>query len=962
MQETLEQAFDFLKAILPWDGMAFGNLHWTTSNLRDDGKPFWGSRAGLTPEDLMSSLRWAARQDTTRDIYFCTSSQAVADEKTAKTGRKYHYAVRSQRNAVALRSLFVDIDVKEGAYASTDEAIASLVKFMADVGLPEPTFAVASGSGGLHVYWAFAKALPLAEWQPLANALAAAVREHGLHADTQCTIDSARILRVPGTTNWKGGQQRPVELLMAGAPVDLEVIKAALAPFAGKATPSVTGALLPRGPGGDNAELAAGLVREVVPIPIEDVAKQCGFIRNALTDGGATYPNPLWMQTVFLSTFTVEGADAAHRMSKGHRSYTFEETQAEYERQITKRETRDLGWTSCDKIEANGCTACAVCAHKGKGKSPLHFATPERPKPKDALPDGYVRGPKGEICKLVIDDTGATMPVVICHYPLSDAWLQDNPWALHCTTITTTGRKTKVELPLENIATKDALVKAFAKYGLMFSETRVKHLREFLVSWIQQLQQQKDAVVSSSPFGWSVDRGKVQGFTYAGKVWMENGAERLAAMPDNVTQIVYSPRGEIKPWLDAARVITDQNRPDLQIPLAISFGAPLMRFTGEEGALVHLYSPESGIGKSTAMKAAQAVWGHSKRAMQSLTDTKNSVVNKMGVLKALPLFWDEMKTDAETKKFGELVFQITQGTESARLRADITQRERGEWQTLLASASNASVLDTITAGNRGGTNAGIFRVMELKVIPPAVKLQPDNNVSRMFNELQENYGHAGLAYARFIGSEHKRIASEVATLHDALSRELGAEQDERFWFASIAVMLAGAAYAKDLGLVEFDLLALKARLVRVLNNMRREIKHGTNYDLTKAESIVSVIGNFLADTRTRHTIVTNRINVARGKPPKGQYVIENDLSKLEAVYVQRGREDNLVRISSTYFSKWCHDQGYSRHTLLKTLRENYGVKEITNGILGSGTDRSTGVSQYLIEINLDDPAFAGLVE
>ena len=42
------------------------------------------------------------------------------------------------------------------------------------------------------------RALTREEWQPLANALAQAAKQHGLKCDTQCTIDSARVLRVPG--------------------------------------------------------------------------------------------------------------------------------------------------------------------------------------------------------------------------------------------------------------------------------------------------------------------------------------------------------------------------------------------------------------------------------------------------------------------------------------------------------------------------------------------------------------------------------------------------------------------------------------------------------------------------------------------------------------------------------------------------------------------------------------------
>jgi hypothetical protein len=45
------------------------------------------------------------------------------------------------------------------------------------------------------------------------------------------------------------------------------------------------------------------------------------------------------------------------------------------------------------------------------------------------------------------------------------------------------------------------------------------------------------------------------------------------------------------------------------------------------------------------MAVAQAVWGNPQTATQQLDDTQNSVLKKIGTLQALPLFWDELKTD-----------------------------------------------------------------------------------------------------------------------------------------------------------------------------------------------------------------------------------------------------------------------------------------------------------------------------
>ena len=82
-----------------------------------------------------------------------------------------------------------------------------------------PNAAVASG-GGLHVYWISNTPLTPDQWHPLACALKNAALTNGLRCDAGCTVDSARVLRVPGTWNCKNGLQRPVKLLWIGQDFD----------------------------------------------------------------------------------------------------------------------------------------------------------------------------------------------------------------------------------------------------------------------------------------------------------------------------------------------------------------------------------------------------------------------------------------------------------------------------------------------------------------------------------------------------------------------------------------------------------------------------------------------------------------------------------------------------------------------------------------------------------------------
>ena len=64
-------------------------------------------------------------------------------------------------------------------------------------------------------------------------------------------------------------------------------------------------------------------------------------------------------------------------MGNQHPEYTRESTDALWERKTRERTEKGLGWPSCNAIQAAGCTACAKCPHRAKGKSPLHLALQE---------------------------------------------------------------------------------------------------------------------------------------------------------------------------------------------------------------------------------------------------------------------------------------------------------------------------------------------------------------------------------------------------------------------------------------------------------------------------------------------------------------------------------------------------------------------------------------------------------
>jgi hypothetical protein len=312
-----------------------------------------------------------------KDIYYCLSSQA----KTGPAINGIPTAVRNAQNADDVKALWLDVDVKpEKGYATVDDAIAALGDFRARANLP-PFSAIVLSGGGIHAYWISDVPLPVDEWRPYAEGLKALAKTHGLRCDAQITADPARILRVPGTYNYKTEPPRPVRLA-ALAPHDLDFgtalahIKQA-APPRPTARPMLDPKLFPPRPIPPEGlqSLAEGIYSdEHTPLDWTAVIQECPHFREAAITHGAGYEQGLWMLDVLACTFVEDGQKLAHYLSKGYKTYDPGETDKMYDRKEADRKIIGLGWPSCKAFEDAGCKSCAACVHRGKIKSPLNLA------------------------------------------------------------------------------------------------------------------------------------------------------------------------------------------------------------------------------------------------------------------------------------------------------------------------------------------------------------------------------------------------------------------------------------------------------------------------------------------------------------------------------------------------------------------------------------------------------------
>jgi len=141
-----------------------------------------------------------------------TSTLGVPSTEKKATGLK-------QTAEYFLKSFWLDIDCGElKPYKTQADGAAALATFCESTGLPKPTL-VNSGRG-IHAYWILEDEITKEEWKPVAETLKTLCNTYDLHADNAVTADESRILRVPGTLNFKSDPPTEVNVLKESKPVN----------------------------------------------------------------------------------------------------------------------------------------------------------------------------------------------------------------------------------------------------------------------------------------------------------------------------------------------------------------------------------------------------------------------------------------------------------------------------------------------------------------------------------------------------------------------------------------------------------------------------------------------------------------------------------------------------------------------------------------------------------------------
>jgi hypothetical protein len=192
----------------------------------------------------------------------------------------------------------------------------------------------------------------------------------------------------------------------------------------------------------------------------------------------------------------------------------------------------------------------------------------------------------------------------------------------------------------------------------------------------------------------------------------------------------------------------------------------------------------------------------------------------------------------------------------------------------------------------------------------------------------------------------------VKKLNNQIDHACNIGEKERYWSAAMTVIIKGAEYANQLGLTDIPMRPLQDFLQGVLARMRGAVKE-SNVDMGQAGNISTLFQQFLSEKLARHTLITNRVLTGPGKPAVGAIKVLNDMSKLDGLHVQLGREDHIIRISNMALGNWL--KAYKpapipHYAFYKALEDTFKFTK-NSSFLGSGTEYRSLVREYILQLD-----------
>jgi len=1008
----------------------FLRLIWPTTGFYCIAHPFTppGSSVTVYAHKVFATIGEAvthvAEQQNTADTYFAILT--LRDEKIwdpdkvdYKTQQKGAWAVRTQPNMLASKCIFFDLDVGSEAikYATQAEALAGLVKFIADTGLPMPT--TVSSGGGVHVYWHFDNEVAALEWRDIAFNMRQLAETLGLKIDPTRTIDTSSVLRVPSTYNWKDrANPRLVQVLQEGVVTAVATFKQL-----------VSDALIKHGVIAQHAPLKAAMqpaianpfgeqrINDFGPPPtFQEVVAACRqmaeIVRSQGEPGHPHYgqlDNTAWYRGMLgVVTHVEDGDNWARKLTDLHprdnadiEAKLLQLKQFAPARCETLRQFMPWKETPCLKCKfySGGVqdpsvpNPLAATRKSTVAPAPGNVSLPPPPPPAGAgspagpslpmslmapnakimaamipnPPKPYERLKAGGIAVTKVDKDGnSSTNIIYAHdlYPLKrlvngDTLMEQQVWRA---TLPRSGAK---DFTIDADVLYDArkFSTAIANNGIYPNKADIPALQDYMVAYISQLQRDLDADAQLAHLGWT---DGYRQFVLPDKVLFEDGSVKNSALTDGAkraTQFINK-RGDMATQVGLLGFYNHADYIPNQFVILNALASIIFYATGNHGIVVNM-SGDSGASKSTTLYTAAGLWGDPTLWPINGTNrgaTANARSQRIVTNANLPTPVDEI-THLPAKEAIDLVMNITQPGHRLRLATDGNEKATTDnyKSAIMIATANSSLHALLSTDNAAGT-AGSMRVFEMKFMPQRVHTKAE--ADEFLRQIRLHYGHLGEVFAQVVVRNRVAIERRVQTVMKEIDIAGSIQSSERFWSADIAAALVAGELGNALGIIPYDVAAIRQwALGQQIPFMRGVVKE-------EYRDPLAVLTDYIAEKHGSIVVIDRATSI--GTNTTGQPAVANDSYAVNSPHGSLlGHYDmraGVMYLLKQGFKDHCNRVGGSSSRILDELNQPRNgpgaaqgpiiVDRAVRRTLGAGTTLAKGQA-WCFAVNMNHPEMSG---
>jgi len=897
---------------------------------------------------------WCSRGSKTNcQFFYDTVDELIEHSKNlADKGWDYYFAQgkfnkKGSRKADTnpwMRSFYVDVDCGDSKPYPDQQAAAKAIKeFVTTIGLPKPIL-VSSGRG-IHAYWPFAEEVERDVWQPVANKLRSLTKAHNFHVDHTKTADAAAVLRLPETKHFKDDPPKTVkifyipEYIAADDFLSFEEFREIIGELA--VPPKISREKI------DDpvADAILSNYKSSFKVILQKTAqgKGCASLGNII-ENQETVKEPQWRAALSIAVHTIEKDKAIHIISNKHPEYDPAKTE--------EKASGIAGPFLCETFERDNPGFCESCPHFGKIRSPISlgriveeatlednivavptslsiqptaYQIPVYPKP-------YFRGKNGGIFKRVEKD-GEIFEFPVYHNDIYVIRRMFDRTAGDTLVVRLHLPKDGIRdfaLPASNVTSREELRKALAARGVLVP--KINDLMDYFIQWTNKLQHVEKADNVRKQFGWLDDR-RMDAFVLGTRVIY---GDRIEYNPPSIKtdKIIeeFREEGTLEGWIETMKFYERPKMEMHQFVIGLGFGGFLFPFVKPlYGAIFHIYSEESGLGKTTSAIGMASIWGNPEEVVLKENDTMASRYLRMEVYKNIPIVFDEV-TDAKPEELGIMAYSVPMGKQRNRMGPQgNVERERGDsWGLPVITTGNVSWHEKLSVA-KARPSAEALRVLEVQA--ERVFAEDDEESKAITDKLSrdqvKNFGVVAVPLVQYAINNLPALRELFMQIQLQLDRGAKLTQPERYYSVLGAFGILGLIIGKKLGFINYN-------TENVFEWLIEKVKGAKTSVLRYKTDPEAVINDYLA---------TNWNNILRIKSTDDTRTIQESLDhlvipdsspkiSLVARYEYDKRELFLV---IDPFKTWCIKRQINFENLVNNLRRGKSKAQYISKRMGKGT-------------------------